>query len=268
MERRQMTRHLMAVLLFVSLATVLSPGAVAAGVPTTLTYQGTLTDGSGQPVTGDKTVTFALYKVPTGGTAFWTETQSLTLVDGRLSVALGASKGNPLDPGDFTGETYIGIRVAPDTEMPRQKFSSVAYAFQAADALPSGVIVMWHGSIDSVPNGWVLCDGSNGTPDLRDRFVIGAGNLYAQGSKGGSSTINLAHSHTVDSHNHSYSGSTSNAKGTKEDKAGGGGDSFDDHTHDFSGSTSSASGVGTDSRLSSTQSILPPYYSLAYIMKL
>jgi hypothetical protein len=44
----------------------------------------------------------------------------------------------------------------------------------AQDFLPSGVILLWSGSIATIPTGWVLCDGTNSTPDLRDRFVVGA----------------------------------------------------------------------------------------------
>jgi hypothetical protein len=41
--------------------------------------------------------------------------------------------------------------------------------------VPDGTIVMWHGAIPTIPVGWFLCDGSNQTPDLRDRFVVGSG---------------------------------------------------------------------------------------------
>lgn len=51
--------------------------------------------------------------------------------------------------------------------------------------LPTGSIIMWSGSIGSIPAGYVLCNGSSGTPDLRDRFVVGAGNSYAVGNNGG-----------------------------------------------------------------------------------
>ena len=44
---------------------------------------------------------------------------------------------------------------------------------------------MWSGSIGAIPVGYYLCNGSNGTPDLRDRFVVGAGNTYAVGNTGG-----------------------------------------------------------------------------------
>lgn len=55
----------------------------------------------------------------------------------------------------------------------------------AGTTVPTGGIIMWSGSIGSIPAGYVLCNGSNGTPDLRDRFVVGAGNSYAVGATGG-----------------------------------------------------------------------------------
>ncbi len=51
--------------------------------------------------------------------------------------------------------------------------------------LPSGAIVIWSGAINVIPVGWALCDGQNGTPDLRDRFVLGAGSNYYVGQVGG-----------------------------------------------------------------------------------
>jgi microcystin-dependent protein len=67
--------------------------------------------------------------------------------------------------------------------------------------IPIGTILMWSGVLADVPDGWALCDGSNGTPDLRDRFVVGAGAAYAPGTTGGSDAVAL----TVDqlaSHQH------------------------------------------------------------------
>ena len=52
--------------------------------------------------------------------------------------------------------------------------------------LPAGTIVLWSGSIGSIPAGWVLCNGNNGTPDLRNRFVVGAGSTYSVDASGGS----------------------------------------------------------------------------------
>jgi hypothetical protein len=67
--------------------------------------------------------------------------------------------------------------------------------------IPAGLISLWYGSIGSVPSGWYLCDGSNGTPDLRDRFVIGAGSTYAVGATGGATSRTLTTSE-LPSHNH------------------------------------------------------------------
>ena len=55
----------------------------------------------------------------------------------------------------------------------------------SANPVPSGGIIMWSGSIGAIPTGYYLCNGQNGTPDLRDRFVVGSGNSYAVGNTGG-----------------------------------------------------------------------------------
>lgn len=71
-----------------------------------------------------------------------------------------------------------------------------------SSSLPAGLIVMWHGLIANIPSGWVLCDGANGTPDLRDRFVKGAGAAEEAGDTGGAAT----HTHADHaSHTHTYS---------------------------------------------------------------
>ncbi|WP_338473090.1 hypothetical protein R4Z10_10400 [Niallia sp. XMNu-256] len=86
--------------------------------------------------------------------------------------------------------------------------------------LPSGIIVMWSGSINEIPEGWLLCDGTNGTPDLRDRFVMGTNNDAEIGQTGGNNTIALTesqlapHTHTGTSDpagGHTHTGTTNNA---------------------------------------------------------
>eukprot|EP01084_Bolivina_argentea_P041141 75929_1 len=59
--------------------------------------------------------------------------------------------------------------------------------------MPMGTIVMWSGNVNDIPHGWMLCDGQNNTPDLRNRFVIGASGEYIINSKGGSKT----HTHQI-----------------------------------------------------------------------
>lgn len=81
--------------------------------------------------------------------------------------------------------------------------------------LPLGVIMIWSGSIATIPSGWSLCNGSGGTPDLRNRFVIGAGSTYAVNATGGATTATTssdgAHTHTASTDSagtHYHTGST------------------------------------------------------------
>jgi hypothetical protein len=131
----------------------------------------------------------------------------------------------------------------------------------AATPIPSGGIFLWSGSIGSIPAGYVLCNGSNGTPDLRNRFVVGAGSTYAVDAIGGSAdAVVVSHTHAVSDpgHIHSYSfPTTPGASGT-----GGLGSA---------GSTTTGSAVTNISiataGVSGTNANLPPYYALCYIMK-
>lgn len=81
-------------------------------------------------------------------------------------------------------------------------------AFAQVAPIPTGGIIMWSGSIANIPNGWALCNGSNGTPDLRDRFVVGAGTSYAVGATGGVNSVTLdttqipAHNHSINDPGH------------------------------------------------------------------
>ena len=111
-------------------------------------------------------------------------------------------------------------------------------------ALASGVIVMWSGAIGTIPSGFVLCDGTLGTPDLRDRFIIGAGQAYAVDDTGGA--VNHNHPFTGDGHTHLISGGPNITA-----------------VIGFKNITDSAAVTGTTNNTNH----LPPYYALAYIMK-
>ena len=84
---------------------------------------------------------------------------------------------------------------------------NVTGTFNAGGIVPIGGIIMWSGTIAAIPSGWALCNGQtvNGkiTPDLRDRFVIGAGNTYAVGSTGGSTNATLS-SANLPAHSHHF----------------------------------------------------------------
>ena len=278
--------------LVLSMLVSISTAVFAGDPPNKLNYQGILTNSTGLPITGAVTIKFSLYDTPTGVTALWAEQQSVTLdKDGRFSVVLGST--TPLTPGLFTGTTYIGVKVGNDSEMPRQQLTSVAYALNAN--IPKGVIVMWSGALATIPTGWALCDGNNGTPNLKDRFVVGAGNEYQpNGLPGGEKTINIAgHTHSIGAespgtnwlgdHQHSFGGNTSETlnetHSVTDDNSNQREVAGDNHFHSYSGSTSWAGGhshtVNSHSHGGATGSggviafdNRPPYYALAYIMKL
>jgi microcystin-dependent protein len=94
--------------------------------------------------------------------------------------------------------------------------------------VPAGGIIMWSGSTGSIPSGWFLCNGSNGTPDLRNRFVVGAGDSYAVDATGGADSVTLS---TSQMPAHSHSGSTSSA-GSHSHTFSGTTSTIGDHTHD------------------------------------
>lgn len=131
--------------------------------------------------------------------------------------------------------------------------------------LPSGVITMWSGSIASIPGGWFLCNGSNGTPDLRDRFIVGAGTTYAVAATGGTAdAIVVSHTHTITDPGHVHT-----AGGINNYMTYGNGASFAGSGISSSSPMASATtGISVNSTGSSgTNQNLPPYYALAYIMK-
>ena len=146
--------------------------------------------------------------------------------------------------------------------------------------VPSGIITMWSGALTSIPDGWVLCDGNNNTPDLRNRFVVGAGGTYSVEDIGGEDTHTLTQAE-LPAHKHSFSGTTStnthshhigtmwtevcpaNCYGQVVAGNGGTGKTTnnDSHNHSFSGNTNNTgSNAAHENR--------PPYFALAYIMKL
>jgi prepilin-type N-terminal cleavage/methylation domain-containing protein len=110
--------------------------------------------------------------------------------------------------------------------------------------LPVGAIIMWSGTLSSMPTGWQLCDGTNGTPDLRGRFVMGVSSGENPGATGGSTT-----------HTHTATASSSTSQIWIDDNSGG---------TDYWGAPASHShSITVNAALH-----LPPYYKLAYIMKM
>lgn len=135
----------------------------------------------------------------------------------------------------------------------------------AVFSVPSGGIIIWSGSQAAIPSGWFLCNGANGTPDLRDRFVVGAGSSYGVGASGGSKdAVLVAHGHnaTVNDPGHSHVYPYGPVVGPYS--TGGG---FSTGPVNTQAATTGIS-VGIDVQgTSGTNANLPPYYALCYIMK-
>jgi hypothetical protein len=159
-----------------------------------------------------------------------------------------------------------------DTKYPSQKAVKTAIS----NSIPSGIITMWSGTIATIPSGWLLCNGSNGTPDLRDRFIVGAKqddsgvaktNVTGSLTQSGNGTI-PSHQHgatglsTSDPGNHTHS--IINADSGDAGPYGGSGNAVGStgaagaHTHTISGSVD-AFGTGSTN--------IAVYYALAFIMK-
>ena len=191
---------------------------------------------------------------------------------------------------------------------------------QLSNVIPSGVIVMWSGTIAAIPSGWALCDGTLGTPDLRDRFIFGTSVGEQPGATGGATShahASPAHSHTVDPPNETATSSGGHDHTVDPPPLDVGGGSHDHggltdavaatisrgnqaveavaahqhtisttgstHTHtvDLPVSTTASNGVHTHdvdiaafasgsggANNVSSEDHLPPYFKLAFIMKL
>lgn len=152
-------------------------------------------------------------------------------------------------------------------------------------AVPPGIIVLWSGTLATIPRGWALCDGTNGTVDLRDVFVPGAGNGYAQQQMGGADSVNLAHIHNADgtlaaasagAHAHTFAVTSSGGIGVQNASNSPANISVntDTHTHSVSGSTSTDGAHthdvtgDTSSSLSATTENRPAFKAMYYIQKL
>lgn len=150
--------------------------------------------------------------------------------------------------------------------------------------IPIGGIIIWSGAQNAIPQYWALCDGQNGTPDLRNRFIVGAGNEYTVGNTGGSETVTLTIAQ-MPSHRHSFSSSdlkTDNALTSISylEEGGGGSTSHSVYvvaTNGYSPSYSSQfthshtiTGTGSIGFTGSSQAHenRPPYYALCFIMRI
>jgi len=150
------------------------------------------------------------------------------------------------------------IRIKTNAQLELEKATHEEVAALQNLIMPSGAIIMWKGSIQTIPDGWALCDGENGTPNLLNKFIVAAGQQYSVDQTGGLESVTLGISQ-IPSHRHKIS------KVSRDDGSTDGGDimrqgddligtTYDSFT-DYQGG-----GQAHENR--------PPYYALAYIMKL
>lgn len=142
----------------------------------------------------------------------------------------------------------------------------------------TGAIAIWSGSVVNIPTGWQICDGTNGTPNLQDKFIRGWDTSIAIGSTGG--TTNRNHTHTTDqqgSHSHALSGGSHSHSTVASSSFSGGGSwdtgndmlSYPPFYSTYSGQHTHAGGTSVthSHTLTDPTDGLPEYYKVVFIMK-
>ena len=277
-----------------------SSTAVNLNVTGDLTVGGKLKDGDGNFGTAGQVLR------SDGTDTEWVNTGSLAAgAAAEVGVSAASANANHFITMVDTASGNENIRVDTDltynpvtNTLNVPNISGNGSGLSGIEAFVTGMIILWYGNTGNIPTGFVLCDGNNNTPDLRDRFVVGAGSAYSPNNTGGSSSTTLSTSQ-LPSHNHSVSvsGTTGNpspaltgdvrriSEGFRASGTASGvftkvndpnnpitgaasnspvaGFTFDGtHTHTFSASGTSGnqgSGGSIENR--------PPYYALCYIMK-
>jgi hypothetical protein len=210
--------------------------------------------------------------IANGGTGSTSTTYcSLTTnVTGTLPVANGGTGTASLTANNIilgNGTSAVSF-VAPGSAGNLLTSNGTTWVSTAAPtSFVSGMIILWSGSSASIPSGWLLCDGTSSTPDLRNRFIVGAGSTYAVGGTGGSAdAIVVSHTHTATvtdpghSHTIAITPITDSGNGNPPRMTNSGSTSTDTATTGISVGISTTGSSGTNANL-------PPYYALCYIMK-
>lgn len=213
--------------------------------------------------------------------------QSRSLISNSVNfydeVIIGAETDYPED--NSMKQRICTINVYKDAEvLPRYslRIRRLSASQGGGAGVPAGTILPWYGQLVNMPSGFVLCNGSNGTPDLRNRFIVGAGSTYALGVTGGADTVTLSstqigsHYHFTGWHNNNNTGRYPTTAGTlhnpqfpsgysiaKWNGSGGGGYSG----YDCSGWNMITS-LAVATAAQEAHENRPPYYALYYIMKL
>ncbi len=176
----------------------------------------------------------------------------------------------------FSSTVALGTSATASTQSVTDDTTKVATTEFVRDIVPTGVIVMWSGSVASIPSGWLLCDGTNSTPDLRNRFIIGANaddsgvaktNITGSPTQTGGSkdAVVVSHTHSITDPGHAHTflvRPTVLEGGVDQPPLDSNG------TQTAYGTSTATTGISVNTAgVSGTNANLSPYYALAYIMK-
>ena len=204
-----------------------------------------------------------------GGLTYNSGSNTLGIL-GVVSAQGNISGGNLIVAGTTQ---LVGVATAPTAPAGTSNNQVATTAFVITNGVPSGCILLWSGSIISIPGGWYLCDGTNGTPNLTNRFVVSAGATYNVADIGGSANaVVVSHTHTANvtdpGHSHTIvDGQVNTRTNPYFNWVGTGGASVGTNGAGTNANTTGITvGISTTG-VSATDANLPPYYALAYIMK-
>ena len=232
----------------------------APNFPDGITVTGIVTATSiSQTLNGNLSVTGNL---GVGGTLTYedvTNIDSVGLITARSGMKIGPTAGVAgtffADGSYVTAGIITATNVSVASSVTAATFHGNGANLTGIQGIPSGVIMMWSGAQNAIPSGFVLCDGQNSTPDLRNRFIVGATDTYSVGATGGATSTNAVLGSVV-----VYTGTEDNPNQVQDASSSYNGinnkNSRDRHQH------------GTDiNHTHSNIPTLPPYYALCYIMK-
>lgn len=183
-----------------------------------------------------------------------------------------------------TKKKEVTVRVYRTGETsPRSSVIVTRYNKSLDNSIPKGTILPWYGALGSIPSGFAFCNGSNGTPDLRNRFLVGAGSSYSLGNTGGADTVKLTGTQ-IGNHYHTFGVNWSNncgyflSRGINNYIAPSVPSGVKWQNWNGSGGNGSMANRGSGENLVTSNAVAtaaqeahenrPPYYAVYYIMKL
>ena len=126
-------------------------------------------------------------------------------------VTVGKETAMPSNPDIKEKSCRVNVYYG-DESIPRATLSFNRYSVsQNESSIPKGTILPWYGKSSDIPEGFALCDGTKGTPDLRNRFLVGAGSNYSLGDTGGEDQVKLSGTQ-IGNHYHYWSSMYSDGK--------------------------------------------------------